>query len=100
MRDVLEDPAYSGFFLSYDPSRKGNYTNNPCDVHYKPAKCSSLFHDIEQVPDGVGSHPGKCKAACDCGKLPCGRYLYDHRNATARAWIINELLLGKTGLGS
>ena len=26
-------------------------------------------------------------APCDCGAVPCGTYLWDHRNASLRAWL-------------
>ena len=32
--------------------------------------------------------------------MPCGEYLYDHRNSTLREYLLNEVVLGKTGLGS
>ncbi len=39
---------------------------------------------------------------CDCGEgLPCGEYLWDHRNQSLREWLINEFVLGNaTGLGN
>ena len=39
--------------------------------------------------------------------MPCGPYLFDHRqadtkvnNQTLREWFVNEMFLGPTGLGS
>ena len=47
------------------------------------------------------SNDANCSApGCDCGGVPCGRYLYDHRNASMRAWLINEHILGATGIGN
>ena len=38
---------------------------------------------------------------CDCGEgLPCGEYLWDHRNASLRRFLIDELILGPNGLAN
>ena len=43
---------------------------------------------------------GTCYTPCDCGvDVPSGEYLYDLRNASARAFIIEDLL-GPTALGN
>lgn len=47
-----------------------------------------------QHPKGDGS----CVKACDCGCVPCGEYLWDHRNASMRAWLANVQATGKTAL--
>lgn len=44
-----------------------------------------------------------CIGDCDCGEgLPCGEYLWDHRNGTMlREFLVKEFLLNaKTGLGN
>ena len=44
-----------------------------------------------------------CDGDCDCGEsLPCGEYLWDHRNGTMlRKFLIDEFILNdKTGLGN
>lgn len=50
---------------------------------------------------------GVCKEQCDCGKQPCGNYIYDHRNASFAEWfvspggpIINNMTLLQTGVVS
>lgn len=59
--------------------------------------CSDLYHDQDQTPH----HPGECIDACDCGNgLPCGEYLWDHRNDSLRDFLINEFILGPNGLGN
>ena len=90
VREKLEDPRYSGFFLKFDPTQKGQYHVPDCDTDFSPAKCSVFYHDQEQTPE----HPkgdGSCTAPCDCGKVPCGEYLFDHRNGSMlQDWLVNE----------
>lgn len=31
--------------------------------------------------------------------VPCGEYLFDHRNSSMSDWLVQEFLLGSTGLG-
>uniref|UniRef100_A0A7S3FFR1 Uncharacterized protein n=1 Tax=Haptolina ericina TaxID=156174 RepID=A0A7S3FFR1_9EUKA len=83
VREKLEDPQYAGWFLRFG----GNESALPrCD----PAgHCSDLFHTPSQRPGG------------DCGKVPCGWYVFDHRNASLREWLIEEYMLGpRFGLGN
>lgn len=32
--------------------------------------------------------------------MPCGEYLWDHRNESLREWLVSEFILGATGLGN
>jgi hypothetical protein len=41
-----------------------------------------------------------CDEPCDCGGVPCGEYLWDHRNSTLRAYLLNEVVLGANGLAN
>jgi len=60
-----------------------------------PLKCSDLYHD--QAPET----PQKCNEVCDCGKLPCGVYLFDFRNGSMLLdFLIREYILGPDGLDS
>ena len=34
------------------------------------------------------------------GGLPCGEYVFDHRNASLREWLVGEYISGPTALGS
>ena len=55
------------------------------------------------VPKINGNSYSTCEGDCDCGEgLPCGEYLWDHRNGTMlRDFLINEFVLNpKTGLGN
>lgn len=37
---------------------------------------------------------------CDCGKQPCGEYLWNHANGSMlRRFLLDEFVGGKTGLG-
>ena len=48
---------------------------------------------------------GDCAApGCDCGKAPCGFYLWNHsstavvHNQTFQQWFINDYMLNKVGM--
>jgi hypothetical protein len=91
----LADPQFAGWFLRF--SGANNYHVPQCDDTYSPPLCSDLYHDQDQTP----RHPrgdGSCVDLCDCGGVPCGEYLWDHRNASLRSYLINEFVLGATGL--
>ena len=67
----------------------GTYHVNPCTE----GKCSAYYHDQDQTPE----HPkgdGSCTDMCDCGSLPCGEYLWDHRNASLREWLVEVFVWG------
>ena len=88
VREKLEDPQYSGWFLHF---------NNPDPANYSvPRGNTSLYHSQDQTPT-VAECGG---TSCDCGSIPCGEYLWDPRNASLRAWLINTHILGPTGLGN
>ena len=60
-------------------------------------------HDQEQTPSHGSAHPdGNCTDACDCGPgLPCGEYLWDHRNGSMlQDFLVNEYILGPDGVGN
>ena len=70
-------------------------------MNYNPPICSDYYHDQEQTPQ----HPtgdGSCKDACDCGAgLPCGEYLFDHRNGTMlQQWLVQEYILSSDAVGN
>jgi hypothetical protein len=74
VREKLDDPAYSGFFLKFDKQLKSKYHVPQCDTNYSPPKCSEFYHDQEQSP-GHPKGDGSCTDNCDCGQNPCGEYL-------------------------
>ena len=78
VREILKDPAYSGFFLKFDTATpKSNYNVKPCAAE-NTTKCSTMYHDQLQtpaVPTAAAPNPdGACTAnECDCGDdIPCG----------------------------
>lgn len=115
VREKLLDPAYSGFFLPFASSHRGaqraRQSGQPQPYHVPPCaaenstRCSRYYHDQEQTPQvPTPEHPnpdGVCVDSCDCGPdLPCGEYLFDHRNGTMlRNWLVREYLLGPTAVG-
>ena len=75
MRTILDDPAYSDWFIKFKPN--GPWINPKCDNNYNPPLCSNYFHMLEQTP-GYPHGDGDCAAPnCDCGKNPCGFYLWN-----------------------
>jgi hypothetical protein len=104
VRKKLDDPQFAGFFLKFDPSKKGHYHVPDCAAE-NAMHCSVFYHDQLQTPEvPTADNPtpdGSCSYnRCDCGSQPCGEYLFDHRNGTMlREWIVNEVILGATALG-
>lgn len=82
VREKLEDRAFWGFFLPL-----ANCTRYECG----PNATANLYHDFEQTPRERGG--------CGLG-VECGEYLFDLRNASARAWLRGDYLTSATGLGS
>mmetsp|Transcript_18552 Transcript_18552/g.44482 ORF Transcript_18552/g.44482 Transcript_18552/m.44482 type:complete len:396 (-) Transcript_18552:25-1212(-) len=95
VREKILDPAYAGWFLKFAHGVNGTYHQPQCTKE----KCSGFYHDQDQTPE----HPsgdGSCVDECDCGDgLPCGEYLWDHRNESLREWLIESFVLGTEGLG-
>ena len=105
VREILADPAYAGFFLTFRPNGSlpnASYHVPACDATYDPPLCSAFYHDQEQspaVPSPSNPNPdGACVGHCDCGSVPCGEYLFDWRNSSVGPWIIAHHLGGPNGL--
>lgn len=107
VRKILNDPAYSGFFLRFDSSQPAFHV--PACAAENASKCSEFYHDqlqtpevpTEQKPHPDGTCPPASDGGCDCGVHPCGEYLWDHRNGSQlREWLISEHILGPDGIGS
>ena len=99
VREKLADPAYSGFFLRFGGAPPHV---PPCDP--VTGVCSSFYHDQLQspaVPSPSNPSPdGTCVDYCDCGPgIPCGEYLWDHRNESARQFLV-DTLTGPAFLGA
>ena len=102
VREKLEDPQYAGWFLKFDPDNTTAYNVPQCDDNFEPSKCTEFYHDQEQSPEYHGSSisSGICEEPCDCGSVPCGEYLFDHRNASLTKWLVEEYTGGLTGLAN
>merc|ERR1711959_363901 len=75
VRKILEDPAYAPWWFSFKP--QGPWTSKKCDAAL-PHLCSNLYHSQEQSP-GFPHGDGDCAPpGCDCGKVPCGFYVFNH----------------------
>jgi len=111
VREKLDDPAYSGFFLKFKPkpSSLNSEFSDISDTHVPrcaredQTKCSRFYHDqlqTPEVPTPDDPNPdGSCDGYCDCGSQPCGEYLFDHRNGTMLLeFLINEHIGGEFGL--
>jgi hypothetical protein len=109
VQKVMDDPQFEGWFVKFDQARlvSNSTTSPPCDQNYDPPKCSQFYHDQTLVPnvpdpkspDPARRHPaGACVGACDCGKHPCGEYVWNVRNASLRQWLLDEYIGGPTGM--
>lgn len=84
------------------PRLPGSHAKGPLPDHqpghvsgYKPAPGEPA---PSANPEGVTN----CDTGvCDCGEgLPCGEYLWDHRNLSLRKWLIEEFVLGANGMAN
>lgn len=74
-----------------------NWTGGPQSGHVMGYKGPPS--GAPKVKDESYNH---CLGDCDCGSgLPCGEYLWDHRNGSMlRDFLVNEFVLGGSGLKS
>jgi len=93
LREKLEDPQYAGWFVHFN-DHSMNETNTPrCELNPRLNKtlCSDLFH----------TKLAWTERGHDCGDvIPCGDYVFDHRNQSLRQWIIDEYMMGPMGMGN
>ncbi len=72
--------------------------------HYGPEDGHVTGFASAGRPPGMYSDAGYqlCNSDCDCGEVPCGEYIWDHRNGTMlRDFLVNEFILNsETGLGN
>ena len=116
-RKLLDDPAYDVWFLRFKNGsdgrsaihhdNDGTFKSRVCDDNFSPPKCSALFHQPHSQTPNYPKGDGNCNGPCNCGRVPCGPYLFDHREAhtkvkgqTLREWFIAEMFLSDTALGS
>ena len=85
VREKLTDKAYWGWFMA-----KKGCNPSPGEYVCGDNATGNLYHDFEQTPHG------------DCGVgVECGEYVFDHRNASIRQWLIDTVFLGnETGGGN
>ena len=93
LREKIEDPQYSGWFIHFGPGNDEKKTPR-CEYNPRLKKqlCTDLFHT--RLAWTENGH--------DCGDhVPCGDYVFDHRNASLRAWIVDEFMMGDAlGMGN
>lgn len=84
----------SGCRLGVNPTTGKQYVPNCGPL---PPHSTTRLHE---GGNNGGAPQNECVHKCDCGGVPCGEYLWDHRNASMREWLINEHVMGATGLGN
>lgn len=90
IREKLEDPQFSGWFLKFGPHNNESLTPR-CAYNPRVGRqlCSNLFHtSLAWTENGH-----------DCGDvIPCGDYVFDHRNQSLREWLVRTHILGPRGM--
>eukprot|EP01052_Picozoa_sp_SAG31_P033562 SAG31_NODE_3812_length_3860_cov_1.918107_1_plen_261_part_00 len=101
VREKLVDEQYSGFFLHFNCNRSASDPKvlpgeGGCHV---PRQGTDLYHDQEQTVHGRNCTNHTGHNPC-CG-VPCGEYVFDHRNGSMlRQWFIEEFVGGQNGIDS
>ena len=116
VREKLEDPSYAGWFVPFanyrGPQSNGSYHVPACTFEKCSGFCACRFpllhlnrlsylrfaadsfvadHDQLQTPELGGSlHNGGCKEECDCGKAPCGEYIFGPSHLPIVAWYPSQ----------
>lgn len=86
VRVLLEDPSYWGYFMPY-----ANCSNYECG----PNATQNLYHDFEQTP-GVK----ECAAPNASFGVECGEYVFNHRNASLRSFLLGDYFFGPDAAGN
>lgn len=83
VRQLLEDRSQWGLFMPYAGClQNGQYVCGPNATQ-------NLYHDFEQAPRG------------DCGLgVDCGEYVFNHRNASLRDFLLGDYFFGNTSAGN
>jgi hypothetical protein len=74
-------------------ARGGSY----CAKKDAPPSCDPTA--ASNFVDGKPDPNQYCGQACDCGRVPCGEYLFDHRNESLQKWLKEEYIGGDEGIG-
>lgn len=85
LREKIEDPRYAGWFMHFDNTTNDEKLTPRCEANPRLNKtlCTDLFHT--KLAWTENGH--------DCGDLiPCGDYVFDHRNQSLRGWIVNDYM--------
>ena len=97
----LPQCSYAPWFFKFAESGQPWYSKK-CDSAI-PTLCSDLYHSQEQSP-GYPHGDGDCLApGCDCGKVPCGFYVFNHSSTVIingqsfQDWFINSYVLNTVG---
>lgn len=100
VRKILEDPAYEAWWFKF--KAQPPWFSKKCD-EAQPTLCSDLYHSQEQSP-GFPHGDGDCLApGCDCGKVPCGFYIWNHSSTavvngqTFQDWFVHSYVLNTVG---
>ena len=81
VREKLVDRAFERWFLPWAACKDYDCGDNAT---------ANLYHSFLQTPNATG----------DCGVgVVCAQYFFDLRNASLRAWLASDYILGPTGLG-
>ena len=81
VRTLLEDRSQWGLFVPL-----AGCMPSPGEYVCGPNATQNLYFDKEQTPSG------------DCGNgVQCGEYVFDHRNASLRSFLLGEYFFGKNG---
>jgi hypothetical protein len=101
----LSPTTPSDWFTSFVPGGSypnGTWYSDPCDANNRTL-CSTRYHNQEQSP-AYPSGDGDCDApTCDCGKVPCGFYFFNHSSTTVvngqtfLDWFIHDYMFNSVG---
>jgi hypothetical protein len=95
VREKLDDAQYEGWFYRFrdynGSSSNSSYHVPACDRE----KCSGFYHAPEHTPQYPAGNAmqGSCTEQCDCGKQPCGQYVFDFRNKSFQDWFVDHYII-------
>ncbi len=104
VRKILDDPAYSPWFLKFKP--EGPWYSPKCDTFHTPPLCTDFFHTQMDTPRPDGKGYGQCaKPACNCSNTkPCGFYVFNHSSDVVvngqsfPEWFVDSYMFNSAGM--